>query len=214
MLDISKLLSSIGWPQAALLFGLVFIAVFFGPVRRFIERIRSVGKDGVTTAAVEALPSAQIAEQKKKAVEDLMRMPDSALLKELEDIILKDLKNRQLDTASDTTKVLARHLAATQIALEFEQVHGLIFGSQIYLLKQLNEAATVGLEAAVVDRHFESAQKLFSQQLGSWTRDDYLQFLFDRVLIRKDGNTYRITVRGNDFLMWIVRKGRSENRAL
>ena len=214
MPDIPSLLASIGWPQAALLFGLVFIAVFFGPIRRFIERIRSVGKDGVTTNALEALPSAQVAEQKKKAVEDLMRMPDSALLKELEDIILKDLSNRKLDTASDTTKVLARHLAATQIALEFEQVHGVIFGSQIYLLKKLNEAATAGLETAVIDRHVEHIQKLFPEQLGHWTRDDYLQFLFDRVLIRKDGGTYRITVRGNDFLMWIVRMGRSENRAL
>ena len=141
-------------------------------------------------------------------------MPDSALLKELEDIILKDLSNRKLDTASETTKVLARHLAATQIALEFEQVHGVIFRSQIYLLKKLNEAATAGLETAVIDRHVEHSQKLFPEQLGHWTRDDYLQFLFDRVLIRKDGGTYQITVSGKDFLMWIVRMGRSENRAL
>jgi len=212
MPDISSLLASIAWPQAALLFGLVFIAVFFGPIRRFIERIKSVGKEGVTT--LEALPSAQIAEQKKKAVEDLMRMPDSALLNELEDVIVLDLASRHLDTESDTTKVLVRHLAATQIALEFEQVHSVIFGSQIYLLKKLNEAASAGLELAVIDKHFENVQKLFSEQLGSWSKEGYLRFLFNRVLIRTDEGRYRITVRGNDFLMWLVRMGRSENRPL
>ena len=143
-----------------------------------------------------------------------MRAPDSALLKELEGVILRDLGTRQLNTESDTTKVLVRHLAATQIALEFEQVHGLIFGSQIYLLKILNEAASVGVAPAVVDKHFEHVQKLFAPQLGSWTKDDYLRFLFDRLLIRRDAGQYRITVRGNNFLMWMVRLGRSENRPL
>jgi len=214
MPDLPAVISSIGWPQATLLFGLIFIAAFFGPVRRFIERVQSVGKDGVTTNAVEALPNAQLAEQKKKAVEDLMRLPDSALLKELEAVILLDLRNRHLDTESDTTKVLVRHLAATQIALEYEQVHGVIFGSQIYLLKKLNEAEPVGLDLAFVERHFAHVQKLFEEQLGDWSMDKYLQFLFDRVLLRVDGNRYHITVRGNDFLMWIVRMGRSENRAL
>ncbi len=171
MPDIPALITSIGWPQAALFFGLIFIAAFFGPIRRFIERIKSVGKDGVTTSAVEALPSAQVAEQKKKAVEDLMRLPDSALLKELEAVILQDLGARHLDTESGTTKVLVRHLAATQIALEFEQVHGVIFGSQIYLLKKLNEAEPVGLKTSLIDRHFEHVQELFSEQLGSWSKD-------------------------------------------
>lgn len=212
MPDIPSLLASIGWPLAALLFGLVSIAAFFGPIRRFIERIKSVGKEGVTT--LEALPSAQIAEQKKEAVEDLMRMPDSALLNELEDIIVRDLANRHLDTESDTTMVLVRHLAATQIALEFEQVHSVIFGSQLYLLKKLNEAASAGLESTVIDRHFDHVQKMFWDQLGSWSNEDYLRFLFNRVLIRTDEGRYRITVRGNDFLMWLIRMGRSENRPL
>jgi hypothetical protein len=212
MPEILSLLASIGWPLAALLFGLVFIVAFFGPIRRFIERIKSAGKEGVTT--LEALPSAQIAEQKKKAVEDLMRMPDSALLNELEGIIVRDLASRHLDTGTDTTKVLVRHLAATQIALEFEQVHSVIFGSQLYLLKKLNEAASAGLEPAVIDKHFDHVQKMFADQLGSWSKDDYLHFLFNRILIRTDEGKYRITVRGNDFLMWLIRMGRSENRPL
>ena len=206
------LLASIGWPQATLLFGLIFIAVFFAPIRRFIDRIKSVGKEGVTTA--EALPSTQAAEEtKKKAVEELMRMPDTALLKELEGAIVKDLGDRQLDTQSDTTKVLVRHLAATQIALEFEQVHAIIFGSQIYLLKLMNEAAGVGLEETVIDKHFEHVKKLFPA-FAAWSKEDYLRFLFNRLLIRKDGSRYGITVRGNDFLIWMARMGRSENRPL
>jgi hypothetical protein len=95
-----------------------------------------------------------------------------------------------------------------------EQVHSVIFGSQLYLLKKLNEAASAGLESAVVDKHFDHVQKTFSDQLGTWSKDDYLHFLFTRVLIRTDEGRYRITVRANGFLMWLIRMGRSENRPL
>ena len=90
-----------------------------------LDEFDLLSKDGVST---EAIPKAQIEEPKRKAVEDLMRLGDSTLLKEVEAAIVDGLEKKGLDSASDSVKVLTHHLAATQIALEFEQVHSVIFG--------------------------------------------------------------------------------------
>ncbi len=211
MTETAAIISSVGWPQAALVFALVFVLLFFKPLRGFIDRVRSVGKDGVTTADI---PKAQIAETKKTAVEDLMRLGDSTLLKEVESAILGELEQKGLDATGDSVRVLTHYLAATQMALEFEQVHSVIFGSQIFLLKKLNEFSGVGLDPSYVQKHFDHVQGLFSEGLGDWNLEKYLSFLLNRLLIRMDFGKYHITVRGAEFLMWLVRMGRNENRSL
>lgn len=97
MTEVATIIASIGWPQAALLFALVFVAIFFRPLRSFIGRVKSVSKDGVTT---DDIPKSQIAESKTKAVEDLMKLGDSTLLKEVETAILTDLERRGLETTA------------------------------------------------------------------------------------------------------------------
>ncbi len=211
MSDLIEFVKSIGWPQAALLFAFVFIGLFRKELRSFLGRVRSVGKDGVVT---DDIPKPQSAESKTKAVDDLMRSPDSLLLNEVETTVLKELRDRGLETSSDAVKVLARRLAATVIALEFEQVYNTIFGSQIYLLKKLNEFLGVGVDQKYVLHHYEHVQKMFSEAFGDWTLDRYLGFLNDRKLIRMDLEKYSITVRGAEFLLWLVRMGRSEKRNL
>lgn len=47
-------------------------------------------------------PKSQIAESKTKAVEDLMKLGDSTLLKEVETAILTDLERRGLETTGDS----------------------------------------------------------------------------------------------------------------
>ena len=48
-----------------------------------------------------------------------------------------ELQQKGLGTDGDTIKVLIKYLAGTLLFLEFEQIHNLIFGSQILLLKKL-----------------------------------------------------------------------------
>jgi hypothetical protein len=208
---IPQILASIGWPIVTLIFAVFFVLLFRKPLFGFIERIRSVSKDGVST---ESIQKAQIEEPKKKAVEDLMRLGDSTLLKEIEAAIADGLEKQGLDSGSDSVKVLTHHLAATQIALEFEQVHSVIFGSQIFLLKKLNEYPGVGLDSDFVAQHFAHVHKLFPESLGNWTIEQYLSFLFNRFLIRQDFGKYHITIRGAEFLIWMIRMSRSENRPL
>jgi hypothetical protein len=60
--EIADLLSKIGWPHITLMFGIIFIVVFKTPISNFLNRVDSVGKDGVTT---NRSPEAQNEELKK-----------------------------------------------------------------------------------------------------------------------------------------------------
>lgn len=211
MENLIKILSSFGWPHVSLIFALIFIFVFKKAIREFIGKIKSVGKEGLKT---ESSQTAEVEEKRKQAVEELMKFGDSKVTNELESYIFKDLNQRELDTDSDTVKVLVRHLAATQLALDFEQIYNIIFGSQIFLLRKLNEAAGTGLNIDTIKTHFEHVQGLFDEQLNNWTLEQYLSFLFGRTLITVKDNSYHITIKGVDFLIWLTKTARSENRPL
>ncbi len=208
---IIKLLSSFGWPHVTLIFALIFILVFKKAIREFIGKIKSVGKEGLKT---ESIQTAEVEKKRKQAVEELMEFGDSNVTNKFETFIRDDLKKRGLDTDSDTEKVLIRHLAATQLALDFEQIYNIIFGSQIFLMRKLNEAAGKGVDFELIKSHFENVQELFNEELGHWTVEEYLSFLFGRFLITVEDDNYHVTIKGVDFLIWLTKTARSEKRPL
>jgi hypothetical protein len=105
-------------------------------------------------------------------------------------------------------------LAGSKILLEFEQIYGLIFGSQIELLKKLNEVVGQGLKMEDVISQYEHVRELFKDILGKWSIEQYMTFLFNRLLVTVDGDTCHITNLGVEYLTWMTRNGRSENKPL
>ena len=134
------------------------------------------------------------------------------MLRDVEGRIKLDLKERGLETEGDTVKVLIKHLGAAIVLLEFEQIHNLIFGSQIYLLKKLNEVVGQGQKREYVVAHFEHVKDIFKKDFGDWSFDQYMAFLIGRSLVTVDRETYHITNIGVEYLTWMTRNGRSENR--
>ena len=122
--------------------------------------------------------------------------------------------NRGLETEGDTSNILIKFLAAATILLEFEQIHNFIFGSQIFLLKKMNEVAGQGREKEYVIGHFERVKVLFGEQLGNWSFEQYMGFFFTRSLVTVDKDNYHITNLGVEYLTWMARNGRSEDRPL
>lgn len=207
-----EILQNLGWPHFSFLFAVIFLFVFKKPLSSFISRVKSIDKSGVKTSAT---PEAQREEDKKEAVQELLdAIGTSIVLKDLEDRIKSDLLERGLETNGDTITVLIKLLAAAKILLGFEQIHNLIFGSQIFLLKKLNEVAGQGKPKEFIDSHYQNVQELFSEQLGSWTLEQYLSFLLNRSLITIADNSYHITNLGVEYLTWIVRSGRREDNPL
>ncbi|MDO8602591.1 MAG: hypothetical protein Q7O04_01935 [Candidatus Omnitrophota bacterium] len=206
------IIKSISWPHLTFLFAVFFVFLFRKPLFGLISRITSIDKGGIKASQT---PEAQREEQKKEAVQELLlAIGDSIVLRDVEGRIEKDLKERGLETDGDTIKVLIKHLGAAKILLEFEQIHNLIFGSQIFLLKKLNEVAGQGKPREFVAVYFEHAKSLFPEQLGNWSLEQYLAFLIARLLITTQGNTFHITNLGVEYLTWMIRNGRREDKPL
>jgi hypothetical protein len=208
----ADILTNLGWPHFTFIFAVIFILVFKKPLYSFISRVKSIDKTGVKTSAA---PEAQREEDKKEAVQDLLDVIGSSIvLKDLENRIKSDLHERGLESKGDTNTILIKHLAAARILLRFEQIHNFIFGSQIFLLKKLNEVAGQGMPKEFIDSHYQHVQELFSKQLGGWSLEQYLSFLLGRSLITISDNIYHITHFGVEYLTWIVRNGRREDNPL
>jgi len=206
------ILESLSWPHVSLVFAVFFILVFRKPIVSLISRITSIDKRGVKTTAT---PEAQREERKQEAVQELLNaVGHTIVLEDIENRIKADLENRGLDTNGDTIKVLIKHLAVTQMLLKFEQIHALIFGSQIFLLKQLNHIVGQGFSREKIETHFEEVQELFSEELGSWSVDEYLGFLLGSSLVIENDNVYHLTNLGVEYLTWMVRDGKIESLPL
>ena len=210
MEEIVNILSKVGWPHITLVFGLVFIWVFKTPISTFLSKVDSVGKDGIST---KASPEAQNENQEKNGAEELLAIDDSEVIKEIEASIISDLHEKNLETGSDTDKVLTRHLAVAQLLLEYERIHGSIFGSQIFLLKRLNEVAGQGKHRGYIEEYYLSVQE-HHDDLKDWEVGEYLYFLNQKSLITIIDEQYHISKKGVEYLIWLVKAGKSENRAL
>lgn len=207
-----EILNAITWHHLAFVFSLVFIAMFRQPLSELIRRITKIGKEGVTAGSV---PEAQREKSDPEAVQQLLDIVGkSIVITDIEGRIKSELKAKGLNIDGDATKVLIRHLAGTQLLLSFEQIHNLIFGSQIFLLKKLNEVAGQGRPLIFVTDHIDRAKNLYSAGLGSWSYDQYLEFMYGRLLIVRHADQIHITNLGVEYLTWIARNGRRENNPL
>lgn len=208
------ILNAIKWHHLAFPSALVFIILFKEPLSNLISRITSINKKGV-----KAGPSPETQREKtettNESVQQLLDIVGSSIvINEQVAKIQNELSEKGLATDGDSVKVLARHLAGTQILLAFEQIHSLIFGSQIILLKKLNEVAGQGIRAELVNEYIVKTIQANPVDLGNWTVEQYLFFLRSQLLIVGDGEQIHITDFGVEYLTWMARNGRSEDRVL
>ncbi len=129
-------------------------------------------------------PEAQREKQKTEAVQEL-------LLAIGDSIVLRDVEGRIKSDLKER-------------GLETE-------GDTIKVLIKHLGAAKVLLEVVT---HFEHVKDIFKKDFGDWSFDQYMAFLIGRSLVTVDRDTYHISNLGVEYLTWMTRNGRSENRPL
>jgi len=139
-----------------------------------------------------------------------MRELDSALLRETEDGIQKELKQRNL-VGIEAVPVLVRYVASLKIAFDFEIIYGLIFGSQLNLLNYLN-TQSMGQPAEALRTFYTLAASQYPQIYSGYTFEQWLGFLKDQILLREDAGRLQVTIRGREFLAYLTRMGRAHNK--
>lgn len=213
-MEILEILAAVTWEHLAFVFALVFIFLFRGHLSGLIKRTTKISKDGL---AAEASPEMQREQNRTtpEAVQQLLDVVGSSLvIAENEEAIRRDLTSRGLPAEGDSIKVLVKHLAGAQTLLAFERAYNSIFGSQIYLLKRLNEMAGQGRSLQFILAHIEHVKTMFPEALGQWTPEQYLEFLHSHLLIVRHNDQFHISNFGVEFLTWMVRNGRLEGKAL
>lgn len=217
----------LAWPLVVLAIVLTCVLLFRPEIRKFLGGVESVDVLGFKA---NSATTQQIAEQKQATEEpasavsplpaapgpqeellaDLARTP---LQRELVTLIRAELQGRGLDVEGPTVDLLIQYLADANIAREFEFAYSLIFGSQIRLMKHLNELRGVGATKEQTAAFYTQVQATHPE-LNNWSLEEYLTFPLNKLLICIERDNYHITRRGIEFLQWMPRMGRTENKHL
>ena len=206
-MDIIKIIEVFAWPMSLLIIAIVFLLIFKKEIAEKIKTIRSVSKNGVL------MEKSQETNSENLNNDDLLGKSDSITIREQKERIKKDLEERRLGNDLDKTiEVLVHQLAVTQLKLEFERIYNVIFGSQIYLLKKLNENSKHKKD---IDSYINTTLNNF-EEFKDWTTEEYLHFLFANSLIiyDKEKELFNLTNLGHEFLLWLLQSGKNENKRL
>ena len=209
-INITEIIEVIAWPVACV----IILLIFKGAIESLIRRITGISKNGIT-APNSSETQSEKTETSSEAIQQLLDVVgNSVVINELEETIYTELKKKGLSPDGDAVKVLIKHLAGSRLLLAFEQIHNIIFGSQILLLKRLKQAGIRRLTVEDVDKYVDIVSKKYPEQLRDWDADQYLFFLREQSLIIDNKDYIHITNLGVEYITWIVRNGRNENKLL
>lgn len=215
-LDLETVISIFAYPIAIVIIFVSFFVIFRKSISTLIPRAKKAGPAGVTFdpqhPPLSDHQNEDDIDRENKIIDELMNYGDSDLIPEAKQLIEADLAEKGITDDRQKVNILIHHLAATQITLEFEQIYSIIFGSQLRLLKQLNEVAGQGRNREWLEQYFGTVQKAHNYS-ADWNVDSYMRFLQYRNLVITQNNLCHITDKGRDFLLWIIRAQKSENRA-
>ncbi|MBF0525377.1 MAG: hypothetical protein HQK56_09810 [Deltaproteobacteria bacterium] len=151
---------------------------------------------------------------KEKEIQQLMDVTCTPYTLKWEERIRQDLTNLNILTdgavSDNTIKVLIRQLAAAQTAIWCERTYYYIYGSQIFLLQQLNRARNNGQTTDQIEKHFSQVITQYPDFYKGCDAQHYIRYLLNIEAIEHRDGIYLITYAGIEFLTWIAKTGRSE----
>lgn len=193
---------------AVVLIFIAFFVIFRKQIIGLFPRIKSIGKGWVALDSEQQKSKVEVDPQKE--AESLMRQFDSALIREVEDIIKEEFNKKKL-LGIEGVPVLIRSVAALSIAYSFSETYRIIWGSQLSLLDYLN---TQKPQPAVALRGFYNlGATQYQLYYTAYSFEQWLGFLKDQLLTREDAGLIGITVRGREFLTYLTNSGLTRNKA-
>jgi hypothetical protein len=212
---IEKILTS--WPFTIPLVGLISLLLFKKEISSKIQTIFLV-KHKDTEVSFEGMMNSQLAEVKKPdplesfvlkepIFDPILTHLDDHVRKQLEDAFGNDLK-KQRDWA-----IRISSIASIERGHEFH--YRIIFGSQIFFLKTLNQNAKVERDKA--EKIFETARQAHQDLYRNFDFNNWISFLIQAMFIEvqqtsEDGEFFNLTGMGRNFLVWMTNQGVIENK--
>lgn len=204
------------WPQVALLLLVLLGWKFKTPFTQLIDRIEFAGPSGVKLRA----PSQPNNPLPKTAAPSTPPVPgELPIIAVQKQNIINDLNHNPLYAHLDEEQkkqVLIQNLAFFQFSAWFEREYRDIFGSQIRLLKILQQRRPDGISKIDVQKYIESLAsqypKLYENGEQFSSPDVYMAFLKATGAVREENDTYFVEDLGSGFLIWLAASGLSEEK--
>jgi hypothetical protein len=207
IMEILKLLTS-SWPIVGLILGVFALLLFRKGIFHFLNKADELGFGGVKVSAKAQEEKRVDTQPQISKAEELKKVFQSPLLTEMETNIKTELNTASLNPP-EREEILVKYLASNQIAVAFERTYFLIFGSQLSAL-QLLASSPGGVEDIEKLRPFyEQAKSKNPEFYGSYSFESWEGFLQGQVLMGRKENKAAITIRGKEFLKYLVDQGYS-----
>jgi hypothetical protein len=203
-------LGVLAWPGVVLILGLAFIFTFRTNIGRFLDRTKSVGKEGLRAYDEPNQQQQQpIATAPSDALTKHLETYHNPLILEVEANISRDLKERGLTDPNEANKALVKSLASVQLLWEFEKVENNIFASQVDALTFLNTRVPHPTALNDLEPFYSRAAAKYPKLYENFAFQNWLQFLTGNVLVLVNQDGGSITIRGREYLKARVDQGRS-----
>ena len=191
-----KIVEVLAWPTAALIISLVAMHLFRDPIANLIARIRSVSKNGLEIQSGQPIPPVD----EKKGTDEFLRNYDNPMVVNEEKQIRDYYK---IDPPTDKEKALIRALAVTNINLTFERISNGIWSSQYQCLNFLN-LRVAGANVGEINSFYEHAKNQYPTWYVNFPFDSWFGYLRAYNLVDEENSNVSITLRGREFLQFLV----------
>lgn len=148
--------------------------------------------------------------QSEMMQQQFMKAHQPSFITEEENTIKAQLTNAKF-THKEAIAVLIQHLAYANFRMLFLSVDKFIFPEQIQLLKHLNSEYQLSKSSDLVPFYNDYLKRVKVGEVDTtgFKYEDFLKFLLNFKFIMQEGNGYRISPIGRDYLAYVVRSGRS-----
>jgi hypothetical protein len=198
-------MEALAWPAVGLILGLIALLLFRKPIIRLLDRTEKVSKEGLQAHTVQE----QHIDKPVSKADDLLKIFDNQLVVETEKLIKNKLDNLALKDLEEREKYLLRNVAMVVITQMFDKSYYLIYGSQLSALRYLNDNRGLSLTTSQITSIYNDAVRKYPDNYANYTFENWLGFLVNSYLVQKNGNDIGITVRGTEFLKYLIEQGYS-----
>jgi hypothetical protein len=156
--------------------------------------VQESGLEAITTTAPQGI------EANIKAVTDFYKTGSGPFLDEIEAHFQRLAAHHQHN--ADREQFLIKALSGGAVSYLHDMSWASIFKSQIDALHELNTRGAMTADG--LKPFYDAAAAAHREVYKNYTFDGWLKYLVEQTLIRRDGQVIQITIRGKDFLKYIV----------
>ncbi len=198
----------INWPIAAIIIIISIAFIFKKQFSNLLSGVKRLDIKGIKMYTQDSDTNILKSESNMEAIKSF----DSQFIREKETEITQLLVNYKIYSDNEKISFLIRMAAEMNITLTFEKLYASIYGSQIRLLELLNTQSYGCENKEELKSFYDDAATRFPNVFDKYSYNDYLNFLIMNKVITDNNGLICITHIGKEFLMYLIKTGKTSLR--